>query len=82
MIPERASQLIGEIFSELNHPDVPDEAKKEPEVFLLSLLNTIKDELKGEAKFRAILYHAVREASYGVNLQSAREQIEDASTKK
>lgn len=82
MIHEKARQLIEDIFSEVNHPDIPDEIKKEPEVFLLSLLNNIKGELKGVAKFRAILYRTVESASFESSRREAREQLEEISAKK
>ena len=75
MISDQTKQLVQDIFLQLNNPIVHREVKEDPEAYLISLLNTIKEELSGDRKYRAILHHTVQDASYDSHLKKGREEL-------
>ena len=75
MISEKTKQLVQDILLQVKTPKVHDEVKQDPEAFILSLLTEIRDDLAGEEKYWATLYHTVRSASYDSHVERAKEEL-------
>lgn len=75
MISSEVKQLVQDIFLQVNNPAVHKEVKEDPEAYLLSLLQAVKDDIVGERKYRAILYSSVERASYESSAKDARKQL-------
>jgi hypothetical protein len=73
MISDQVSHLVQDIFLQMRTPAVHQEVKEDPEAYLLSLLQEIKDDLSGHKKFYVPLYNTVERASFQSHLEKARE---------
>ena len=74
---EKVSQLVQDIFLQMRNPAVHREVKGDPEAHLISLLQEIKEDLSGDAKYRVPLYDTVERASFQGHLDRAREELEE-----
>lgn len=75
MLNEKVSQLVQDIFLHMRNPAAHQRVKDDPEAHLLSLLQEIKEDLSGDAKYRVPLYNTVERASYGDSVKEAREEL-------
>ncbi len=75
MITERTKQLVQDIFLQVKTPKVHEEVKEDPEAYLLSLLTVIRDVLKSERKYSAMLHGTIEKASFNDNLEKAKEEL-------
>lgn len=75
MMSENVNQLVQDIFLQMLTPAVHREAKEDPEAYLLSLLQEIKDDLGGHKKFYVPLYSTVERASFQSHLDKARKEL-------
>lgn len=71
MLPKEIVRLVEEVFGFFGE-DEQEEAKKEPEVYLASLLSKIKEDLPDVS---AVLKLTTEEALFEDNLNEAREKL-------
>lgn len=69
-------RLLQEIFARLNIADVNEEVRTDPDVYLLSLINTI-NEHERDASYMT-LHMTVQEAAFGYNLEKARKKLRES----